>query len=53
MNDEFCYDESKACVENNNTPFMGDMLPALMLSAKGQQDFLRLDGTGDYMGADR
>jgi SAM-dependent methyltransferase len=34
------YDETKTYVEDYDAPFMGEMLPTLMLSAEGQRNFL-------------
>jgi SAM-dependent methyltransferase len=34
------YDEAKVYVEDYPAPFMGEMLPTLMLSAEGQRNFL-------------
>lgn len=44
VTDDSYYDETKAYVENYNAPFMGEMLPTLMLSAEGQRNFLRSMG---------
>jgi SAM-dependent methyltransferase len=44
VKDDSCYDETRTYVEDYETPFMGEQLPTLMLSAKGQLDFLRSMG---------
>jgi len=40
VKDESCYDETRTYVEDYDAPFMGEPLPTLMLSAKGQRNFL-------------
>jgi ubiquinone/menaquinone biosynthesis C-methylase UbiE len=40
VRDESHWDETKTYVEDYDAPFMGEMLPTLMLSAQGQRDFL-------------
>lgn len=40
VKDETHWDETKTYVEDYDAPFMGKMLPTLMLSAQGQRDFL-------------
>lgn len=40
VKDDSCYDETKAYVEDYDAPFMGELLPTLMLSAEGQRNFL-------------
>lgn len=40
VKDEAHWDETKTYVEDYDAPFMGKMLPTLMLSAQGQRDFL-------------
>ena len=40
VTDESHWDASRTWVEHYEAPFMGKMLPTLMLSAKGQRDFL-------------
>ena len=44
VKDESHYDKTRTYVEDYDTPFMGEQLPTLMLSAKGQLDFLRSMG---------
>jgi SAM-dependent methyltransferase len=38
------WDETKTYVDNYDAPFMGEMLPTLMLSAEGQLNFLKSMG---------
>lgn len=38
------YDQTKTYVEDYNAPFMGEMLPTMMLSAEGQRNFFRSMG---------
>jgi SAM-dependent methyltransferase len=40
VKDESAYDVGKVYVEDYPAPFMGEMLPTLMLSAEGQRNFL-------------
>jgi len=40
VEDVSSYDETKTYVEDYPAPFMGEMLPTLMLSAEGQRNFL-------------
>jgi SAM-dependent methyltransferase len=40
VKDDSYYDETKAYVEDYDVPFMGGLLPTLMLSAEGQRNFL-------------
>ncbi|KFZ16359.1 hypothetical protein V501_02258 [Pseudogymnoascus sp. VKM F-4519 (FW-2642)] len=44
VKDDSCYDETKVYVEDYKAPFMGELLPTLMLSAEGQRNFLRSMG---------
>ncbi|KAH9207064.1 S-adenosyl-L-methionine-dependent methyltransferase [Leptodontidium sp. 2 PMI_412] len=44
VEDESVYDETKSYVEGYDVPFMGDMVPIMMMSAEGQRNFLTLMG---------
>jgi trans-aconitate methyltransferase len=44
VKDDSSYGETKTYVENYDAPFMGELLPTLMLSAEGQRTFLRSMG---------
>lgn len=44
VKDDSCYDETKAYVEDYKAPFMGELLPTLILSTEGQRNFLRSMG---------
>jgi len=44
VKDYSSYDETKTYVEDYDAPFMGKLLPTLMLSAEGQRSFLRSMG---------